>query len=332
MHAVPVVACYALKGGVGKTSAAVNIAWLSAQTGRRTLLWDLDPQAAATFLLRAKPKVKGGMRNLLRGASDPRRAVKATSYDGLDLLPAEVLYSSADLDLDAAKKSRRRVEGVLTQLSGDYHLVVLDCPPGLSLLSANIVQAADLLLVPIVPSSLSLRTLDHLVDFVASHDGNRPNLLAFLSMVDTRRALHRQVTGLLANRYGDVARTIVPASATIERMGQRRAPVVAWASGTDAAQAYRGLWDELVLRLRSDRASASAGWSDQSFAESSRRDALFDTAITRLRGDYRHAWLVSPDANGHERRARGGQDDGRGLADADATLPTSRKTSASTSR
>src|SRR3954466_5094449 len=99
-----VLACSALKGGGGKTSAAVNLAYLSAAEGRRTLLWDLDPQAAATFLLRAKPKVKGGARNLLQGTTDPNAAVKSTAYDGLDLLPAEVLYDSADLDLDEAKK------------------------------------------------------------------------------------------------------------------------------------------------------------------------------------------------------------------------------------
>src|SRR5947209_19993709 len=90
-----VVGCYALKGGVGKTSAAVNLAWLAAHDGRRTLLWDLDSQGAATFLLRAKPKVKGGARKLLQGGSDPAAAIRSTSYDDLDVLPAEALYDSA---------------------------------------------------------------------------------------------------------------------------------------------------------------------------------------------------------------------------------------------
>src|SRR3954453_20101492 len=103
-----VLACYALKGGVGKTSAAVNLAYLSAAEGRRTLLWDLDPQAAATFLLRATPKVKGGARNLPQGATAPHDVVKSTAYDDLEILPAEVLYDSADIDLYEAKKSGRR--------------------------------------------------------------------------------------------------------------------------------------------------------------------------------------------------------------------------------
>ena len=243
-----VVACYALKGGVGKTSAAVNLAWLAAESGRKTLLWDLDPQAAATFLLRAKPKVKGGTSKLLRGASDPAHIVKSTAYERLDLLPAEVLYESADLDLDAAKKSGHRVERVLRELP-DYDVVLLDCPPGLSLLSTNIVHATDLLLVPVVPSPLSLRTLDQVVDFVNSVDGAKAQVMAFLSMVEPRRALHREVVGLVGDRYLDVARTIIPASATIERMGQRRAPVVSWAAQTRAAVAYSALWEELQERL-----------------------------------------------------------------------------------
>ena len=242
------VGCYALKGGVGKTSAAVNVAWLSANSGRRTLLWDLDPQAAATFLLRAKPKVKGGTGKLLKGETNPASVVKSTKNERLDVLPAEVLYDTADLDLDEAKKSTHRVERVIREVADDYDVVVLDCPPGLSLLSGNIVRAAGLLLVPIVPSPLSLRTLDQVVDFVAAN-GAQAQIVAFLSMVDPRRALHRDVISLIAERYGDVARAAVPASATIERMGQRRAPVVEWASNSNAAAAYRLLWDEVTQRL-----------------------------------------------------------------------------------
>jgi chromosome partitioning protein len=244
-----VVACFALKGGVGKTSAAMNLAWLSASTGHRTLLWDLDPQAAATFLLRAKPKVKGGARKLLQGRTDPRDAVKSTPFETLDLLPAEVLYETADLDLDAAKKSEQRVERVLREVQDDYDVVFLDSPPGLSLLSTNIVHAADLLLVPVVPSPLSLRTLDQVVDVIAASEDGRPTLLAFLSMVEPRRSLHRDVVGLVGDRYADVARTHIPASATIERMGQRRSPVGVWAPKSPAAVAYAALWDEVAERL-----------------------------------------------------------------------------------
>jgi cellulose biosynthesis protein BcsQ len=244
-----VVACYALKGGVGKTAAAVNLAWLASQDGHRTLLWDLDPQAAATFLLRSKAKVKGGARKLLQGKSDVRDAVKGTVYDALELLPAEALYHSADLDLGEAKKSEERVERVLRPLRDDYDLIVLDCPPGLSLLSTNIVRAAGLLLVPLVPSPLSLRTLDHVVEMAASVDSPGPQVMAFFSMVDARRPLHRDVTALVQGKYADVATASVPTSAVVERMGQRRAPVEVFAPHSPAAGAFRALWVELATRL-----------------------------------------------------------------------------------
>ena len=244
-----VVAAYALKGGVGKTAAAVNLAWLASVEGHRTLLWDLDPQAAATFLLRSKAKVKGGARKLLQGKSDARDAVKSTVYERLDLLPAEALYDSADLDLGEVKKSHGRVERVLRPLEDSYDLVVLDCPPGLSLLSTNIVNAAGLLVVPVVPSPLSLRTLDHVVELAGSAEPANPKVLAFFSMVDARRPLHRDVIALVHGRYGDVAAATVPASAVVERMGQRRAPVEIFAPHSPAAAAYRELWGEVRDRL-----------------------------------------------------------------------------------
>lgn len=244
-----VVACYALKGGVGKTAAAVNLAWLSASDGHRTLLWDLDPQAAATFLLRSKAKLKGGTRKLLQGKSDARDAVKDTAYDRLELLPAEALYDSADIDLGEAKKSDQRVERVLRPLADDYDLIILDCPPGLSLLSTNIVNAAGLLLVPLVPSPLSLRTMDHVVALAATVEPPRPQVMAFFSMVEARRPLHRDVTARVQGKYADVAAATVPASAIVERMGQRRAPVEVFAPHSPAAAAFRSLWAELAARL-----------------------------------------------------------------------------------
>lgn len=248
MRRVKVVACYSVKGGVGKTSAAVNLSWLAAHYGFRTLLWDLDSQAAATFLLRGKTKVKGGSRRLLQGKSDASQAVRATADQGLDLLPADTSYASSDLDLGAAKHSEERIAKVLAGFDADYDLVVLDCPAGLSLVSANVVRAADVVLVPIVPSPLSLRTLDQVVD-LASQTGSAAAVMAFLSMVDRRRALHREVVDLLHGRYADVARSVVPNSALIERMGQRRRPVVATAPASPAAAAYLSLWVELSNRL-----------------------------------------------------------------------------------
>ncbi|HVT64795.1 MAG TPA: ParA family protein [Mycobacteriales bacterium] len=243
-----VIACYSVKGGVGKTSAAVNLASLAAQAGKRTLLWDLDPQAAATYLLRTKAKVKGGTRKLLQGESEVAAAIRDTEEDNLDVLPASASYADTDLDLAAAKKSEQRVSRVLAQVADDYDIAVIDSPPGLNLLATNVVRAADVVLTPIVPSPLSMRTLDQVADLVAETESSA-RILAFLSMADRRRALHRDVIERVHGSYRDVAQTVIPVSATIERMGQRRRPVQTFAPSSPASTAYRDLWNELVSRL-----------------------------------------------------------------------------------
>ena len=169
-----VYATYNIKGGVGKTSTAVNLAYLAAASGRRTLLWDLDPQGAATYLFRVKPRVKGGGRGLVSGKRPVDDAVKATDFDNLDLLPADFSYRNMDLELDDAKKRTRRLDQLLSGVADDYDVVFLDCPPSVSLVSENVLRAADVLLVPLIPATLSLRTYAQLTRFVADAPRPRP--------------------------------------------------------------------------------------------------------------------------------------------------------------
>ena len=99
-----VIATYNIKGGVGKTTAAVNLAYLAARDGLRTLLWDLDPQAAATYMFRVRPRVKGGGKALIRGTRSLDEAIKGTDFDRLDLLPGDFTYRNMDLLLDAGEE------------------------------------------------------------------------------------------------------------------------------------------------------------------------------------------------------------------------------------
>jgi chromosome partitioning protein len=246
-----VLATYNIKGGVGKTSAAVNLAYLAAREGAATLLWDLDPQGASTYLLRVKPKVKGGGRRLVRGKTDASARIKGTDYERLDLLPADFSYRHMDLDLDATRRSTGSLARVLAPLTGDYEFVFLDCPPSISLVSESVFEAADALLVPLLPAALSARTLDH-IDEVAGDDTER---LAFFSMVDSRKRMHREVMETFAAERSGMLRTVVPLAADVERMGQARAPLEEFAPRGGAAVAFRELWKEIRDRLSGDDAA-----------------------------------------------------------------------------
>lgn len=244
-----VVATYNIKGGVGKTSAAVNLAALAAAGGQRTLLWDLDPQGAASFLFRVRPKVRGGGRKLVRGKSDVADTLRGTDVEGLDLLPADFSYRYMDLVLDQAGKPTRRLRKVLAPLSEHYDLAVLDCPPSISLVSENVFEAADALLVPLIPSTLTLRTFEQLGEFVDTEVERPPQVIAFFSMVDRRKRLHREMVESLPQGRTDIARTAVPAATEVELMGVERSPVVVTAPRSRAAVAYRELWAEVSDRL-----------------------------------------------------------------------------------
>ena len=243
-----VFATYNIKGGVGKTSTAVNLAYLSAREGHRTLLWDLDPQAAATYIFRVRPRVKGGGRGLVTGKRPIEAALKATDFDNLDLLPADFSYRNMDLELDDEKKRTRRLGRLLRSVAGDYDVVFLDCPPSISLMSENVLHAANTLLVPLIPATLSLRTFEQLKLFVADTDKPRPELVAFFSMVDRRKRLHRDVIEAMPRDGACIAGTEIPALSIIEQMAEQRAPVAAFAPRSRAALCYEQLWAEVRSR------------------------------------------------------------------------------------
>jgi chromosome partitioning protein len=242
---VRVYATYNIKGGVGKTSAAVNLAHLAARTGYHALLWDLDPQGAATYLFRVRPKVKGGSKALVRGTRSLDDAIKATDFDRLDLVPADFSYRNMDLQLDDTKRPTRRIRQLLQPLGDEYDVVFLDCPPSISLLSENVLYAADALLVPIIPATLSVRTFYQLARFVGELDGRRPQVYAFFSMVDRRKRLHQDVMRQLAVERSGILTTAIPALSIIEQMAERRAPVTAFAPHSPAALCYEALWGEI---------------------------------------------------------------------------------------
>jgi chromosome partitioning protein len=246
-----IIAVTNIKGGVGKTTAAVNLAYLSAAGGQRTLLWDLDPQGAATYMLGVEPDEheSASAKKLLTGKREMTELIISTGYPNLDLLPADFSYRKFDVHLSSHKNPTERLLKMSRSVRELYAALFLDCPPGISLLSENVLHAADALVIPLVPTPLSVRMLMQLRDFIDGREWVDLVLLPFFSMVDVRRLLHRELMANTREQFPGILNTEVPYWSDIERMSLRRAPLPAFAPSSMAAQVYAALWAEIAKRM-----------------------------------------------------------------------------------
>lgn len=237
------IACFSLKGGVGKTTVAVNLAYAAATAGgRRTLLWDLDAQGAASWVLGHEGR-KGARARKILEKGDLAAGVIETDVPGLHLLPADKSLRHVEKDIAEGGADSGSIRKKLAALMPNYDRIILDCPPGFTLLAEQVFKAVDVIVEPMPPSPLAERTHAALIEHLAKHHGARPPVLPVFSMLDRRRTLHRQAA------TGRPERVMLPYASLVERMTVERQPIAIIAPKSPTAHAFVDLWTAVERQL-----------------------------------------------------------------------------------
>jgi len=237
-----VIAIYNIKGGVGKTSTTINLAFNAAKKNK-ILVWDLDPQGASTFYLEKKVK----NRNLINKIEKKgiKKYIKKTNFDNIDIIPADLSLK----DLDKFLEDDKYFKNLLKNIKNNYKYIFIDSPPTLSAISQNIFKASDTIIIPTIPTILSVRTYNQIVNYFKDYTKNR-TILTFLSMIDKRKKLHMELSKKILNLpKKQILKTPIYNSVIIEKMGEYLLPVELFAPDSQAAISYNKLWQEIEKKI-----------------------------------------------------------------------------------
>ncbi|MFC3071287.1 ParA family protein [Phenylobacterium soli] len=252
------------KGGVGKTTTAINLGTALAAVGERVLLIDSDPQGnASTGLGVGRAQRKTTLYDVLMGEKPLTDAIVHTAVPGLDLTPSDPDLSGVELELGNAPRRSYKLRDALHAIreAGEYSYVLIDCPPSLNLLTVNAMAAADAVLVPLQCEFFALEGLTQLMRTVDLVRGSlNPKLEiqgVVLTMYDRRNSLSEQVASDVRAHFGEaVYQTVIPRNVRVSEAPSFGKPALVYDLKCAGSQAYLKLAREVVLRERERRAAA----------------------------------------------------------------------------